>query len=243
MRFAIYYAPDGHDPLAALGARWLGRDMVSGHSLQQPIVGGVPQDRVALITRDPRRYGFHGTLKAPFRLAEGARKTDLLAHFDAFAASQAPQPVAGLIVAHLDAFLALVPTAPAPGLTALAAAAVESFDAFRAPPDEAEIARRRPERLSERQRALLDKWGYPYVFEEFRFHMTLSGTLTDAVEAETLAAAARAFFQPITHKPRTLSTIALCVEPEPGAPFTVERLRRLGDSDTGHDATPATAHG
>ncbi|WP_331294670.1 DUF1045 domain-containing protein, partial [Methylobacterium radiotolerans] len=54
---------------------------------------------------------------------------------------------------------------------------------FRAPLTEAERAKRRPERLDPRGRALLARWGYPYVFEAFRFHMTLTDALPEAERA------------------------------------------------------------
>ena len=53
------------------------------------------------------------------------------------------------------------------------------LDPFRAPLTPSERARRRPEDLDPRRRALLDRWGYPHVFEAFRFHMTLTGRLAD----------------------------------------------------------------
>ena len=34
--------------------------------------------------------------------------------------------------------------------------------------------------LTDRQEALLTQWGYPYVMEEFRFHITLTGALDPA---------------------------------------------------------------
>ena len=61
----------------------------------------------------------------------------------------------------------------------MAGACVRDLDEFRAPAGEAELARRRKAGLSARQEALLTQWGYPYVFEEFRFHLTLSGRLPE----------------------------------------------------------------
>ena len=54
---------------------------------------------------------------------------------------------------------------------------VRATDPLRAPLSAAEIARRRPDRLTKRQRRLLNRWGYPFVMQEFRFHMTLTDRL------------------------------------------------------------------
>ncbi|MBB4303606.1 putative phosphonate metabolism protein [Rhodobium orientis] len=227
MRYAIYYTPDRDELLAGLGARWLGRDLFTGHTMQQALAGDIDPERLEIVTRDPRRYGFHATLKPPFRLKDGAEPAELAARFEAFAKTHAPVALSGLVVARIGGFLALVPAAPSQELEHLAAAAVEAFDDLRAPPSEEEIARRRPDALTGRQRDLLQRWGYPYVFEEFRFHMTLTGKLDDAVEAETLAAAARSFFAPVIEKPISLSTVALCIESAPATPFLAERLSPL----------------
>ena len=239
MRYAIYYSPARDDLLAALGARWLGRDMFSGQALQQPLAGDLDAERFAILTRDPRRYGFHATLKAPFRLADGITHEDIVQRFDAFAVGFEPFEMPDLAVARLGGFLALMPSRPVPELERIAASAVENFDDLRAPPSDEEIARRRPDSLSERERELLDKWGYPYVFDAFRFHMTLSGYLDDALEAEAISAAARRFFQPVLERPAVFSTIALCVEPAPAAPFRIERFAHLGADTTHQDGSLA----
>jgi hypothetical protein len=91
--------------------------------------------------------------------------------------ARAPVTIPSLEVRRLGGFIAVVPTEPSAALADLAAATVAALDPFRAPPSEAELARRRKARLSDRQEALLMKWGYPYVMEEFRFHLTLTGRL------------------------------------------------------------------
>jgi 2'-5' RNA ligase len=56
---------------------------------------------------------------------------------------------------------------------------VTGFDSFRAPLTGQDRARRNPDKLAPRQRDYLDRWGYPYVMDEFRFHMTLTGRLNE----------------------------------------------------------------
>lgn len=177
-RHAIYFAPARGSRLARFGAEWLGWDPESGREVVRRNVAGVAADAVAT----PARYGFHATLKAPFRLAEGTDEAGL----DAAAAEVAASAEAfslRLRVACLGSFVALVPVSAPPGLTALEAALVTRLDRFRAPLTETEIARRRPERLCGQERQNLSRWGYPFVGPQFRFHMTLTGPLP-ADEAE-----------------------------------------------------------
>lgn len=179
-RYAVYYAPPP-GPLAAFGAAWLGWDAVNGRDVAQPDLG-LPLER---ITRTPRKYGFHGTLKPPFRLAEGRRAEALIDGLGEIAAGLPPVKQAGLRLARLGQFLALVPSGETAALAELAARVVRGLDDFRALPEPAELERRRAVGLSKRQEALLDRWGYPYVLEEFRFHLTLTGRLDDPMAART----------------------------------------------------------
>ncbi|ACL59076.1 DUF1045 domain-containing protein [Methylobacterium nodulans] len=178
-RYALYYTPDPGSALARFGNGILGYDSESGAAV--PRLAGFAD--VEGVSVSPRSYGFHATLKAPMRLAAGRSEEDLLAAAAALAAHHPPVPVGRLVVATLDGFTALVPAESPAGLGIFAAECVAALDPLRAPLSEAERTRRRPERLSPRERALLDRWGYPYVFEFFRFHMTL----TDALPVEDRA--------------------------------------------------------
>lgn len=159
-RYAIYWLPDG--PLGQAGAEWLGWDLRGGRSVSAPAPG----------TERPRRYGFHATIKPPFRLAPGSDEADLLRAAAALAAGLAPVDLGRLSVTHLSRFLALVPDH---NPRALAAEMVTGLDRFRAAAPPEEIAKRRAAGLTEAQEALLVAWGYPYVLEEFRMHLTLTG--------------------------------------------------------------------
>ena len=68
-RYAVYYTPEP-GPLADFGAAWLGWDIATGAEVAHPDLPGLPRP-VAELTATPRKYGFHGTVKPPFRLAEG----------------------------------------------------------------------------------------------------------------------------------------------------------------------------
>lgn len=218
-RYAVYALPAPGSRLAAFGAGILGHDTASGRAVDHP--AGLAD--LAPVTQGARVYGFHATLKAPMRLAPGVAEDDLIAEAARIASAHPPVAVGGLTVAALGPFLALVPVAPPAGLGLLAAECVAALDALRAPMSEAERARRRPERLDARGRALLDRWGYPYVFEAFRFHMTLTDALPEASRMswhERLAAAYAA------SGPEPLTIDALCILRQDGAdPFRL--LARL----------------
>lgn len=176
-RYAIYYAPSQDSMLHRFGSTLLGYDAADGHDL--PFPGDVAPDWRE-ITQDPRKYGFHATLKAPIALANGKSEADLLDACAAFAGRARRIPTIEPVVDAISGFIAVIPARRSNELQQLAADCVTAFDAFRAPLTAEDRARRKPEKLTERQRDYLDRWGYPYVMEEFRFHMTLTGRLNDA---------------------------------------------------------------
>ena len=176
-RYAIYYAPLGSTELWRFGSGVLGYDAETGKEVPFPPGGPFAGPDWRELTAEPRRYGFHGTLKAPFRLKDGATEECLLAGLRRFAGEQSSFEVPALAVALLGSFVALVPDGPEPRLDALAAECVRSLDGFREPLSAADRERRLKAPLSERQVRHLDEWGYPHVFEDFRFHMTLTGSL------------------------------------------------------------------
>lgn len=219
-RIAIYYVPPEGD-LADFGAAWLGWDIVRGRPARQAFLPGLND-----ITMTPRKYGFHGTLKPPFRMAEGRELPELKAATHKLAASLAPVRCDGFELAALGGFLALVPRGDMAALQRVADACVQDLDAFRAPASEEEMARRRKAGLNARQDALLQKWGYPYVGEEFRFHMTLSGRLsTDDVSVWTARAK---HHLPDLPAPFIIDQIALCGERRDGCFELLHRYALAG---------------
>jgi putative phosphonate metabolism protein len=174
-RYAIYYAPAQGSALDRFGSEHLGYDAFGGNDLPFPagITEAVPDWQG--LSADPRKYGFHATLKAPFALVRGRDEAGLMAACEAFAGKARPIPVITPVVRTISGFIAVVPEATSAELTRLAADCVTGFDAFRAPLTAEDRARRKPDALTAAQVAHLDRWGYPYVMEEFRFHMTLTG--------------------------------------------------------------------
>lgn len=219
-RYAIYYLPP-KGPLADFGASWLGWDAAHGTPAPQPDLPGL--DRVSAT---PRKYGFHGTLKPPFRLAAGATPEGLAEAVDRMARRCAPARAEALTLSRLGHFLALTPTGATAGIARIAATCVEALDRFRAPSAEAELARRRKAGLSERQEALLRRWGYPYVMDEFRFHLTLTGRLSDD-EIDAWLAVTEVHL-PDMPKPFVLDKVALVGEREDGFFELIQRYALSG---------------
>lgn len=223
-RYAIYVVPDG--AFHAAGAAWLGWDIAAGRAVPHPEVAGLP-DPVEALTATPRKYGFHGTIKPPFRLTRGTDAVGLGAALTAFCAARPAVRVPRIALRRQGRFLALVPEAPVAPLNDLAAAAVAAFEPFRAPLTEAELARRRKSRLTARQEGLLQRWGYPYVMEEFRFHMTLTGAL-DTASLEAAGDALGSHFAPFIGRPFDIDTLALAGEAEDGMFHLLHRYALTG---------------
>lgn len=220
-RHAIYVAPAQGSDLMRLAGRWLGRNVYKGKPRSQPDIEGIEA-----LTRSPRRYGFHGTLVAPFRLHEGRTVDELRTALGlfAFAARAMPLP---LKVGRLGPFFALVPRGDTPALNDLADAAVETFHAFRAPLTDEEYQRRDPDRLTQRQREHLKRWHYPYVMDEFRFHMTLTGPVSKQ-HRDRIEATLRDHFPQNLLDSFAVDGIARYVEPKPSSDFRIAERYAFG---------------
>jgi putative phosphonate metabolism protein len=224
-RFAIYFAPSASSNLWERAATWLGRDASTGE-LFSGTVAGIDRDRLLNLTQSANRYGFHATLKAPMALAEGTAEADLRAALTDFAAQHEPIDLGKPRLASLGGFLALL-VDDNERLQDFDAHVVEQFDAFRAPMSMKDREARVGKGLSERQIELLDGYGYPYVFEEFRFHMTLTDKLVEEDAAE-ISQAAQTWFSPVLDEPLVLDRLSLFHESDAGKPF-----RRIADFKLG----------
>lgn len=221
-RYAIYFAPAAASPLARFGAAWLGYDVATGEVLAPPAIAGIAPDRLRAITAEPRRYGFHATLKPPFVLADGFDAAALDAEAAALARRSAGFVAPRLRLSCISGFRALTLSAACPAMQLLADACVSELDRFRAPPAAAELARRRRADLSPHQEALLARWGYPYVMDEFRFHMTLTQRL-DTKEGAVIERILAPLVAPLCRTPLPVDAISLFHQPDPDAPFRLIR--------------------
>lgn len=223
-RYAIYLAPA--EPFRSFGAQWLGRDADTGAAL--PLPAGIAHRPDAWV-QAPAHYALHATLKPPFRLADGTDPAMLDRAVRDFVRGRAAFD-APLKLRALRGFLAWCLDDPEDHggrqMHALADACVRDFDRFRAPPTADEIARRNPGKLSAAQRERLDAWGYPYVFDTFTFHITLTGMLDPVDEAAALAMLDAAGSK-LRERPLHVDGISVYVQPEPGADFIAARHYRF----------------
>lgn len=212
-RYAVYFAPQRQSALGLLGERWLGLCAETGtrHNPPNRFVAG------------PRRYGFHATLKAPMRLADGVSEDDFLKSVKSLAALLQPVDLGFIEPRRLGGFLALMQASGAHDeVSNLAWSCVRSLDHLRAPLTPEDIARR-PGLKGVEQENLL-QWGYPYVADQFRFHMTLTSALGDNDLSEALATfhnvAGSALDEPVMLD-------AISVYGDPGAPDTFRLIERF----------------
>lgn len=209
-RYAVYFAPPPLSDLWRFGSAVIGYDAATAKDVPFAMPAGMMTEDWTAKTEDPRRYGFHATLKAPFELSTDADAAGLINAASQLAASLAPVSLGDLAVAEIGRFIALVPVAPPPALETLAARIVEDLDHLRAPLSEADRVRRLKSPLTPRQLGYLDRYGYPYVREEFRFHMTLTGPIADGAErARVRAALAAAYAESVAAGPVVVDALAV----------------------------------
>ena len=220
-RHAAYFAPAPDSLAWDLGSKWLGRCARSGQTLSQPLPPGWTGEEFALHTQEPRRYGWHATLKAPFELAPDRTTADIDAGFLGVSSGAGAAFVLPLKLARLGHFLALVPQAPCAPLQRLAEACVRELHDCAAPLPPSEIQRRSRGGLSPRQAEMLALWGYPYVMDEFAFHLTLTGRLDGLPEERVaqLMAHAQSWFAPLLRHGILVDAVYWFAEDAPGADF------------------------
>lgn len=206
IRYALYYAPEPTDPIWVKASQVIGFDAAAGRDVAWPDRAPFDRPDWGELTDEPRRYGFHATLKAPMELVETATEADLIEAAATFARGQAGFSLE-VDIAALKGFLALTPTGDTAAVDALAAACVRDFDCLRAPMSAADRERRLKSPLTPLQIQRMDLWGYPYVFDEFQFHMTLTGRLSEDLVVPVMQAL-RAFLAPL---PLALPVNAVCV--------------------------------
>ncbi len=224
MRYALYYAPERDSRLWKKLCCWFGRDPETNQAVVRPAVKGVSTDRLIELTKTPARYGPHATIKAPFRLHTDMHISMLTQRLEDFCAGYCSFPLPRLTIACIDNFFCLVPGEYSIILQKFADQCVREFDRFRAPLTSLEKARRRAAMLSEKEKHYLQRWGYPYVLDCYRFHITLTARIHNPTErSRVLWAITHEFANILKDEPVQLNGIALFVEPEPGMPFHLKQ--------------------
>ncbi|WP_420417101.1 DUF1045 domain-containing protein [Pacificispira sp.] len=219
-RYAIYFGPRPGSELHNFGLEWLGTDPETGRDTNwRPLPGFTPESHSDLVSA-PRRYALHGTLKPPFRLADGRDFDGLRRATERLSGRSQSIVLPPPVLKRLGGFMALCPTEPSQALAQLAASCVMELDDFRAPAPAAELDRRRASGLTARQDDYLTEWGYPYVLEDFRFHVTLTRRL-DPQEADRIEPALRERLRPVLEQPLHIDDLCIYGEPSDGAPFRI----------------------
>jgi hypothetical protein len=221
-RYAIFYTPVG--ALAAFGAAWLGWDSATGRAVDHPDLAGVD---AAQVTQTPRKYGLHGTIKAPFRLAPDSNVAALQTDLADLAKVTAAVDIGPLHLIHADGFVGLRPVGAQRGLQDLARLIVTALDPHRAPLTEAEIARRRQAPLTPRQDQQMLDWGYPYIFADFHFHLTLSDALP-APKAAQVVQALQPVLAPMIARPWQVDAVTLMGQDQAGMFHQIHRYALRG---------------
>lgn len=225
-RYAIYYAPRPASALWRFGSAVIGYDAVDGSKPRMLVPDGFAAEDWMTMTREPRRYGFHATMKAPFSLAEGRTEGELLAMLRNAATGLRGAALEGTRVKTIGSFTAVVPTGDTAALDALAFDVVKIFEPFRAPLSAADRARRLASPLTSRQIEQLDRWGYPYVGEDFRFHMTLTGPLHADVRDSVRTGLVRLHAERVADEPVLVDRLCVFKQERRDGPFRI-----LGDAD------------
>ena len=230
-RYAIYLAPPIESELWSFGSQVLGRDAETGETVDGFAPDGYEAETWRALVAEPRRYGFHATIKAPFRLNPASTLDDLEARIATLARKIEPFDAGSLRVSTLPlakgrTFVALTPEKPSAELGPLEANVVRKLDPLRAPLTAAEVERRVPERLSPRQRYYLDAWGYPFVLDEFRLHFTLTGAVADPEAIMTKLAAE--FERSVSSPTLRVDSLALFAQDDAQADFRVVGRFPLG---------------
>lgn len=228
-RCAVYFVPAVYSDWWQAGSHWLGRCAASGATYAPADIHGVDPAEFQACTAEPRRYGWHATLKAPFTLADGHSLDSLRIALRELANTLPAFDMPPLRVSSRGQFLALRPDGDTTHINATAAACVKQLHPLAQPLNEAELARRRQTHLTPEQDRLLLEWGYPWVLDHFQFHLSLTGPL-HAIAPDVKAAlidAAQARFE--TLPVCRFAHLALFVEPHRGADFEfVEQMELRG---------------
>ena len=224
MRIAIYWTPGKPSPLDKAASDWLKEE--------DNKIPGIPKEEVQRLLLAPNHYGFHATIKPPFRLKSEYALEDVAQELTLFIAEKQNRPftLPRFDVARIGQFICLKPQDESSRLQKFAAETLRRFDHFRKPADEDEITRRRASGLTARQDQLLLKWGYPYVLDEFIFHLTLTGNIQNPNHFKLLNhELLKRFSSKVKFPPCIFDSLSLFIQHD-GKPFTEYRRWNFGRS-------------
>src|SRR5262249_5009923 len=163
-RYAIYLVPAAESHLYQFGCSVLAYDCYTGETVRRGADFGASAAEWDRLTEEPRRYGFHATLKARFHLSPACSEEQLISAVQSFAELSHSVPTIAPIVRMLSGFAGIVPARHEAATGALATKCTTMFDRFRAPMSPQERAQRLALGLNPGQIQNLERWGYPFLF-------------------------------------------------------------------------------
>ena len=222
-RYAVYFSPEPGTPLDAFAQQWLGPDdnTTTRQRTFVPVVEGMAPDRVRALTDSTWRYRFHGTLKPPFELNPASSREALMAAAHIFAKGMAPIELPSFELATIGKFIALTPIKSSGALENLAGQCVRVFESFRVPPSAETMAHYMRNKLTVHQTQMLEHWGYPYVMEEFRLHISLTDRIDDATERAAVMKVLQHMTAAVVNKPIVLREITVFFQTERDQPMVI----------------------
>ncbi len=218
IRLAIYFSPLQGSELAKAAAQWLGRNNESLTYQEQKTDFTLNSVKITQITSSPFHYGFHGTLKPPFRPVPGTDLEKVKDRLCFFASQFKKFTLPPLHLRQIHTFFCLTPTVRCEQLHNLADETVRAFDDLRRPPSQDELQKRREANLSPAQEEMLVTWGYPYVMDQFRFHLTLTNNIGSQADCAVIERELQHRFPQSMLNAVTFSQLCLFIE-ENGAPM------------------------
>ena len=245
-RYALYLTPPQDSDLWRFGCDVIGRDAWTGQTVDGFAPEGQELETWRKMTSEPRCYGFHATLKAPFSLRADLDVFDLIDAIAGFARKRRRFDAGSLRVGHMSAgnglaFVVLKPEGRSTELHSLEESTVRALDALRAPLTDAERGGRDTRRLTPRQRYYLDAWGYPYVIDEFRPHFTLTNPIEVEQAGHVKTALDWEFRLRVASPALRVDSIALFGERESDGEFEVLRDFPLGHAKRVKRSLPRAA--
>ena len=220
-RFALSYVPQDRTPLAALGRMWLGRDIHSQETQDQPVVLGILPERLAELTKWRRSDGLHSVLKPSFQLNPAASLDSMVATAHILARNFEPVEIPQLEINVIGKFIALALTVPSRRIVELASQCVRVFDGYRQPLNIDLNARYLRDKLTVYQNRMLKHWGYAFVMEEFQFFIPLTDRIEDDQERHILTKALSKLCKPTIAYPVSIRALTIIGQEDRSKPMRV----------------------
>ena len=225
-RYAVYFVPAKDSALDRFGAGWFGRTSQREQERRLSVPGISDSERDDL-TRVPRIYGLHATLRPPFVLVETADSNDVERRVSSIARQTGAFEVPALVTGSTGGCLTLSLSHACAEVEQLAAYCLRELDELRRPQEGSDCERYRAYSLSEREQHLFARWGYPWVLDRFVFHFTLTSRI-NREKRERIARALAPQLDCIVGIPWLFDSISVLRQSEHGGVFVEISRHQLG---------------